>query len=93
MMCAYRLVSIKFNIFGIQNKFERMLDSMEQNFYLQFHKQIFTLIDEWYGLSIEDIREKENHLKKEFDEVRILKIFFKLKLADKIIINITSSSA
>ena len=69
-MCAYRLVEIKFDIFGFKSRCEKILDSVEQNFYLQFHKQIFTLIDEWHGLTMDDIRQKELKLKEDLDKVR-----------------------
>lgn len=36
---------------------------------MKFHKQIFTLIDEWTGLSMEDIRTMEKEVKKELDQV------------------------
>lgn len=71
-MCAYRLVKIKFNVFGLQSRLEKLVDSVERNFYLQFHKQIFTLIDEWYGLTMDEIRTRECQLKHDLDAVSLI---------------------
>lgn len=66
-MCAYRLVSVKCSIFGIQTRVERLLDSVQHGLYLRFHKQIFTLIDEWYGMDMDAIRREEDRLKAVLD--------------------------
>lgn len=68
VMCAYKLISIKCAIFGIQGRIEKLLDGVEHGLYLRFHKQIFTLLDEWFGMSLEDIRREEDRLKAQLDE-------------------------
>lgn len=68
-MWAYRLVSVKFQLFGLQTRIERLLDSVEHGLYLRLHKGIFALIDEWFGLSMEQIREQEEQLKNHLDQV------------------------
>ncbi len=69
MMCAYKLVSIKFEVFGVQSRTESFIDAAETNIYLKFHKQLFTLLDEWIDLSMVDIRRMEDELKQELDKV------------------------
>jgi hypothetical protein len=66
-MCAYKLIKVRCDIFGIQGRVEKLLDSVEQGLYLRFHKQIFTLMDEWHGLSVDDIRKMEDRLKAKLD--------------------------
>jgi hypothetical protein len=68
-MCAYKLVTIKFKFFGIQTKVESFIENAQWGILLKFHKQVFTLIDEWIGLNMEDIRRMEAEFKKELDKV------------------------
>ncbi|PJF18272.1 Phosphatidylinositol transfer protein beta isoform, partial [Paramicrosporidium saccamoebae] len=71
VMCAYKLVTIKFKIFGLQTKMENFIENTEWGILLKFHKQVFTLIDEWIDLSIEDIRQMEVELKKDLDQYQV----------------------
>jgi hypothetical protein len=68
-MCAYKLVTAKFDVFGLQNKVESFIENTEGSIFLKFHKQLFTLIDEWHGLSMGDIRILEEEAKEELDVV------------------------
>lgn len=68
-MCAYKLVYIKFHVFGIQNKIEQLLIKTEHEIFLKFHKQVFVLLDEWHHLSLADIRKMECQVKVEIDQV------------------------
>lgn len=70
MMCAYKLVRAKFQVFGLQTRIESYIESAQWSLFLRFHKMLFTLIDEWYGLTMDDIRRMENALKDELDQVR-----------------------
>lgn len=68
-MCAYKLVTGKFQVFGIQSRTETLIEDTERDLFLEFHKQVFALIDEWHDLTIADIREIEEQVKKELDLV------------------------
>lgn len=67
-MCCYKLVSVKFKVFGIQTKSESFIDNAQWGIFLKFHKQVFTLLDEWIDMSMDDIRKMESDLKHELDQ-------------------------
>jgi hypothetical protein len=48
---------------------ENFIENTEWEILLKFHKQVFTLIDEWIDLSIGEIRRMEAELKKDLDQV------------------------
>lgn len=60
-MCCYKVVTILFKIWGVQGKGESFLMDMEGQIFLKFHKEIFCWLDDWYGLSLDEIiaREKQ----------------------------------
>ncbi len=43
----------------------------ERRIFTNFHRQVFCWTDEWYGLTMDDIRAIEDKTKKELDEVFI----------------------
>lgn len=71
-MCAYKLVRAKFQVFGLQTKVESFIENTQWALFLKFHKELFTLIDSWYGLTMEDIRAMELALKEELDQVPLI---------------------
>ena len=71
-MCAYKLVTVEFKWFGLQNKVESFIQKTERRIFLNFHRQVFCWIDRYHGLTIEDIRQLEEKTKRELDEVNIL---------------------
>ncbi|XP_022241918.1 phosphatidylinositol transfer protein alpha isoform-like [Limulus polyphemus] len=68
VMCAYKLVTIEFKWFGLQNRVESLIQKTERRIFLNFHRQVFCWIDSWYGLTMEDIRTLEDKTKKELEE-------------------------
>lgn len=70
VMCAYKLVSIDFEMFLFQGKVESYSQEFEQKLFLNFHRQVFCTIDKWHDLTMEDIRALEEHTKHELDEQR-----------------------
>ncbi|XP_037630228.1 phosphatidylinositol transfer protein alpha isoform-like [Sebastes umbrosus] len=70
-MCAYKLVSVDFVWFGLQNTVESIIQKMERRIFTHFHRQLFCWIDKWHGLTMEDIRRMEDETKKELDEMRL----------------------
>lgn len=58
-MCCYKVVTILFKIWGVQGKGESFLMDMESQIFLKFHKEIFCWLDDWYGLSVDEIIAKE----------------------------------
>ena len=59
-MCAYKLCKVEFRYWGMQAKIERFIHDMAlRNTMLRAHRQAWVWQDEWFGLTIEDIREIE----------------------------------
>jgi len=59
-MCIYKLTWVNVKMWPLQGKLESWVHkSMVRDVLLLGHKQAFTWIDEWYGLTMEDIRKYE----------------------------------
>uniref|UniRef100_A0A4W4F4X4 Phosphatidylinositol transfer protein alpha isoform n=1 Tax=Electrophorus electricus TaxID=8005 RepID=A0A4W4F4X4_ELEEL len=69
-MCAYKLVTVKFKWFGLQNKVEGFIHKQEKRLFTNFHRQLFCWIDKWVDLTMEDIRRMEDETQKELDKMR-----------------------
>lgn len=54
-MCCYKLVSVKFKWWGIQNIVEDMLLHNQQRIFEQFHRSVFLWIDKWHGMSDKEL--------------------------------------
>uniref|UniRef100_A0A4W5KUN0 Phosphatidylinositol transfer protein alpha isoform n=1 Tax=Hucho hucho TaxID=62062 RepID=A0A4W5KUN0_9TELE len=67
-MCAYKLVTVKFKWWGLQNKVENFIQKQEKRLFTNFHRQLFCWIDKWIELTMEDIRRMEDDTRKELDE-------------------------
>ncbi|KAB0792480.1 hypothetical protein PPYR_14439 [Photinus pyralis] len=60
LMCAYKLCRVEFRYWGMQTKLERFIhDVALRKTMVRAHRQAWAWQDEWYGLSMEDIREIE----------------------------------
>ncbi|MFT7818376.1 phosphatidylinositol transfer protein alpha isoform [Arapaima gigas] len=70
-MCAYKLVTVKFKWWGLQNKVENFIQKQEKRLFTNFHRQLFCWIDMWIDLTMEDIRRMEEQTRKELDEMRV----------------------
>jgi hypothetical protein len=42
--------------------------TQEERLFRNFHRQLFCWMDQWYGLTMQDIRKLEAEAKKELDE-------------------------
>ncbi|XP_032071652.1 LOW QUALITY PROTEIN: phosphatidylinositol transfer protein alpha isoform [Thamnophis elegans] len=69
-MCAYKLVTVKFKWWGLQNKIENFFLQQERRLFTNFHRQLFCWLDRWVGLTMEDIRRMEYETKRQLDEMR-----------------------
>uniref|UniRef100_A0A8C5LRG3 Phosphatidylinositol transfer protein beta isoform n=1 Tax=Leptobrachium leishanense TaxID=445787 RepID=A0A8C5LRG3_9ANUR len=70
-MCAYKLVTIKFRWWGLQNKIESFIQKQEKRIFTNFNRQVFCWIDKWVDLTMEDIRRMEDETQQELEAVRI----------------------
>ncbi|KAL2297319.1 hypothetical protein Nmel_016618, partial [Mimus melanotis] len=68
-MCAYKLVTVKFKWWGLQNKVENFIQKQEKRLFTNFHRQLFCWLDKWVDLTMEDIRRMEEETKRQLDEV------------------------
>eukprot|EP00795_Rhopilema_esculentum_P015526 gene15527-6789_t len=72
-MCAYKLITVEFRYWGIQNKIEQYIQDSARRTVLVGHRQAWSWQDEWCSLTINDIREFEAEVQKDlcksnFDE-------------------------
>jgi len=70
VMTCYKLVTADFKYWGLQTKVEAMIDGYEQKLFRSTLRQAFCLIDEWYGLTMDDIRRMEHEVKEELEKLR-----------------------
>lgn len=68
IMCCYKLVTLKFKVFGFESMVSSFVAKFQQNLFTVFHRQVFCSTDKWYGMTMEDIRELEVKIKHELDE-------------------------
>lgn len=69
-MCIYKAAWVEFRVWGVQTKAEQWLQkSMVRDVILLGHKQAFCWMDEWYNLTIEDIRKYEEETKIYLDKI------------------------
>ncbi|XP_048045631.1 phosphatidylinositol transfer protein beta isoform isoform X4 [Megalobrama amblycephala] len=69
-MCAYKLVTVKFKWWGLQNRVESFIHKQEKRIFTNFHRQLFCWIDKWVELNMEDIRRMEEETQKELEEFK-----------------------
>lgn len=72
VMCCYKLVTVHFKWWGLQNRVENFIQGCYPRLFGNFHRQVFCWMDNWYGLTMNDIRILEERVKHELDEQRRL---------------------
>ncbi|XP_014681978.1 PREDICTED: phosphatidylinositol transfer protein alpha isoform-like isoform X2 [Priapulus caudatus] len=70
VMTCYKLVTIEFKWWGLQSKVENFIQNSYPRLFTNFHRQVFCWIDNWFGLTMYDIRVLEDKTKHELDEQR-----------------------
>lgn len=71
VMTCYKILKVHFKWFGLQNRVESYIKNFEQNLFTNFHRRLFCRMDQWYGVTMEDIRRLEEESKEMLDEQRI----------------------
>jgi len=69
-MTCYKLVTCEFKWFGLQTRVESFIHRTMQTLFTKTHRQLFCLTDNWYGLTMQDIRKLEEKTQKELNEKR-----------------------
>ncbi|XP_076127171.1 membrane-associated phosphatidylinositol transfer protein 2-like isoform X4 [Alosa pseudoharengus] len=60
VMCAYKLCKVEFRYWGMQSKIERFIHDVGlRKVMVHAHRQAWCWQDEWYGLTMDDIRQLE----------------------------------
>ena len=72
VMTCYKLVSVNFKYFGAQGIVEGQTVSSQERLFRQTLRQAFTLLDEWHGLNMADIRRLEAESKEALNAKRAL---------------------
>jgi len=67
IMCSYKLVTIEFKYWGLQTKVESYVIWAMSQIFLSGHRKVFCWMDEWYGMSLEDIRKFEEETTKRLE--------------------------
>ncbi|KAM3965196.1 LOW QUALITY PROTEIN: cytoplasmic phosphatidylinositol transfer protein 1 [Aphomia sociella] len=62
IMCCYKLVNVKFEVWGLQTRVEEYVQGAIREILLLGHRQAFAWMDEWYNMTIEDVREYEREM-------------------------------
>ncbi|CAI8019885.1 Cytoplasmic phosphatidylinositol transfer protein 1 [Geodia barretti] len=55
-MCSYKAVKVFFEVWGMQTKVESAVHKAILDIIIKGHKQAFLWMDEWYGMTIDDVR-------------------------------------
>ncbi|XP_053550087.1 cytoplasmic phosphatidylinositol transfer protein 1 [Bombina bombina] len=59
IMCSYKLVIVKFEVWGLQTRVEQFVHKVIRDLLLVGHRQAFAWVDDWYGMTMDDVREYE----------------------------------
>jgi len=62
ILCAYKLVSVEFNYWGLQQRVELLVQEIIKGVYLRTHRQICCWIDEWIDMSLDDVIQLQKKL-------------------------------
>eukprot|EP01110_Echinostelium_bisporum_P002755 TRINITY_DN16844_c0_g1_i1.p1 TRINITY_DN16844_c0_g1~~TRINITY_DN16844_c0_g1_i1.p1 ORF type:complete len:271 (-),score=67.34 TRINITY_DN16844_c0_g1_i1:76-888(-) len=71
IMCSYKHCTVEFRYFGLQTAIESFIHKTGlRDIFVVGHRQAFCNIDEWHGLTIEDIRKIEDATKNDLESLR-----------------------
>uniref|UniRef100_H0X4T1 Phosphatidylinositol transfer protein cytoplasmic 1 n=1 Tax=Otolemur garnettii TaxID=30611 RepID=H0X4T1_OTOGA len=59
IMCSYKLVTVKFEVWGLQTRVEQFVHKVVRDILLIGHRQAFAWVDEWYDMTLDEVREFE----------------------------------
>jgi len=65
IMCSYKTIQIKAEVWMLQSRLEDYAHKMIREVLLVAHRQAVAWIDEWHGMTIEDVREYEERMQAE----------------------------
>ncbi|XP_048410787.1 cytoplasmic phosphatidylinositol transfer protein 1-like [Stegostoma tigrinum] len=59
IMCSYKLVTVKFEVWGLQTRVEQFVLKVIRDVLMIGHRQAFAWVDEWYDMTMNEVREFE----------------------------------
>ncbi|XP_036426016.1 cytoplasmic phosphatidylinositol transfer protein 1-like isoform X2 [Colossoma macropomum] len=59
IMCSYKLVTVKFEVWGLQTRVEQFVHKVVRDVLLLGHRQAFAWVDEWIDMTMDEVREFE----------------------------------
>ena len=68
IMCSYKLVDVRFELSLLTGRIEEFVHRAVREILLVGHRQAFAWIDEWFGMTIEDVRDYEQRMQAETNE-------------------------
>ncbi|XP_053482065.1 cytoplasmic phosphatidylinositol transfer protein 1b [Ictalurus furcatus] len=68
IMCSYKRVQCSFEVYGFQGRTEELIHRNIRDILLVGHRQAVAWIDEWHGMSLEEVREFEKQLQQETNQ-------------------------
>ncbi|XP_020914783.1 phosphatidylinositol transfer protein alpha isoform [Exaiptasia diaphana] len=70
IMTCYKLYDVEFVWWGLQGRVESAIMGGVERLLRNFHRQLFCWIDDWFGMTIDDIRKIEDDTKAELEDLR-----------------------
>lgn len=61
-MCSYKLVTVKFEVWGLQTRVEQFVHKVVRDVLLLGHRQAFAWVDEWIDMTLDDVRDYERQM-------------------------------
>ena len=68
IMTCHKSISVHCKIFGLQSRLEAIILNQYREMLLGFHQQIWAWTDDWFSLSLEDVRALEKQAKSDLDK-------------------------
>lgn len=65
IMCSYKVVHVSFEVWGLQTRAEDLVQRSIREILLLGHRQAFAWIDDWYGMTLDDVRVYEGQMQHE----------------------------
>ncbi|KAI2655382.1 Cytoplasmic phosphatidylinositol transfer protein 1 [Labeo rohita] len=65
IMCSYKRVTCSFEVYGFQGRTEDFIHRNIRDILLVGHRQAVAWIDEWHGMTLEEVREYERKQQEE----------------------------
>lgn len=68
VMCSYKLVTVKFEVWGLQTRVEQFVQKVIRDILLIGHRQAFAWVDEWCDMTMDEVREYEKQTQEATNE-------------------------